>query len=128
VSFFLHADAAPHVAVQKIPCGTLNRSTMLRCNMESADKLQLALDDLLADLRHARRTEALGRMALIAWCEVRPWARKAGEPELAAWVSEIFVHSPHPSREAFLRAVDELIGRLAAVLERRRRPQHTDPA
>ena len=103
---------------------------MLRCNMDAADKLQLALDDLLADLRHARRTEALGRMALIAWCDVRPWARKAGETELAAWVSQIFVHSPHPSRAAFLRDVDELIGRLAAALERRRqiRPSGSGPA
>lgn len=96
--------------------------------MNTADKLQLALDDLLADLRHARRTGELGRMALIAWCEVRPWARKAGETELAAWVSEIFVHSPHPSREAFVRDVDDLIGRLDAVLERRRRLQPAGPA
>jgi hypothetical protein len=92
---------------------------MLRRNMKSAVQLDLALDDLLAELRHARRTGDMGRIALIVWCEVRPWARQAGEPALAARVSEIIVHSPHASRTAFLRDVDDLIDRMAAVLERR---------
>jgi len=92
---------------------------MLRRNMNSAQSLHLALDDLLAELRHARRTGDMGRMALIVWCELRPWARRAGEAELAERVAAIMVHSPHGSRADFLRDVDALIELLARVLQRR---------
>lgn len=82
---------------------------MLHCNMTLSNTLQLALEDLIADLRHARRTGDLGRLALVAYCDVRPWARKAGEVELAELLSEMMTESPHPTRRAFLDLIDRLI-------------------
>jgi hypothetical protein len=84
---------------------------MLHCNMDTT-AVQLRLDDLLADLRHARRSNDLGRLALVAYCEVRRWARSAGEPVLANRVAQLVLDSPQPSREAFLAEVDALIGTL----------------
>lgn len=83
---------------------------MLRCNMNaSAPSLTLGLDDLLGDLRHARREGDLGRLALLAYCEVRRWARMAGEESLAEYSTDLVTHLPHSNRDAFLVQVDELI-------------------
>ena len=82
---------------------------MLHCNMTTAMNLQLGLEDLLADLRHARRQGDLGRLALISYCEVRRWARDAGEPELAELSSGLISSSPHASRETFLAHIDHVI-------------------
>ena len=82
---------------------------MLRCNMKTALNLQLGLDDLLADMRHSRKHGDLGRLAFIAYCEVRRWARTAGEVELEDRSSRVITGSPHDSREAFLAHIDELI-------------------
>lgn len=81
----------------------------------SSLQLQLGLDDLLGDLRHARKRGDLGRLALLAYCEVRRWARMAGDQQLAEHSSELITHSPHASREEFLAQVDELIGELERV-------------
>lgn len=48
-------------------------------------------------------------MAWLAYCEVRRWARMAGEEALAEHSSASFTHTPHANREAFLGDVDELI-------------------
>lgn len=85
---------------------------MLQCNMTRATSLQLGLEDLLADLRHARRLDDLGRLALVAYCEVRRWARDAGDHILAEHASELITSSPHASREAFLAQIDSLIREL----------------
>ena len=85
---------------------------MLHCNMTSALSLQLGLDDLLADLRHARRRDDLGRLALVAYCEVRRWARDAGDLVLAEHASELITNTPHTNREAFLGHIDDLIHEL----------------
>ena len=95
---------------------------MLHCTMTSSLKLQLGLDDLLADLRHARKHDDLGRLALVAYCEVRRWARDAGNFVLAEHASELITSSPHPSREAFLGHIDDLIHELEAL------PHTTHPA
>jgi hypothetical protein len=80
------------------------------CDMSvSSQNLQLGLDDLLGDLRHARRSVDLSRLALLSYCEVRRWARMAGDEELAAHSSELITRTPHASREEFLAQVDELI-------------------
>ncbi|MEO8120115.1 MAG: hypothetical protein ABI606_12450 [Rhodoferax sp.] len=71
--------------------------------------LQLGLEDLLGDLQFARRNGDLGRLALLAYCEVRRWARMAGEQELAKHSLEIVNSIPHASREQFMAQVDELI-------------------
>jgi hypothetical protein len=82
---------------------------MLHCTMDSATLTQLRLDDLLADLVQARRNGDLGRLALLAYCEVRRWARTAGEGDLAVHAARLVIDSPQPNREAFLAAIDELI-------------------
>ncbi|MCU0928286.1 MAG: hypothetical protein MUE62_03595 [Burkholderiaceae bacterium] len=85
---------------------------MLHRNMDMPAKLRLDLDDLLADLQHARRQGDLGRLALVAFCDVRRWARHAGEPEIADLAAAMFSVEPHPSRAAFLESIDRLIDAL----------------
>ena len=83
---------------------------MLRCNMNaSAPPLQLGLEDLLGDLRHARKRGDLGRLALLAYCEVRRWARLAGEQDLAEHSAGLITQAPLTSRDEFLSHVDGLI-------------------
>jgi hypothetical protein len=92
---------------------------MLHCNIASimniSPSLQLDLEDLLADLQHARRSGDLGRMALLCYCEVRRWARKAGQADLAAVSAAMITGSPHASRQAFLDDMDKLVQRLEAL-------------
>ena len=75
----------------------------------SSMHLQRGLEDLLGDLRYARRRGDLGRLALLLYCEVRRWARMAGDDRLAEHSSELVTHVPHASREEFLAQVDDLI-------------------
>jgi hypothetical protein len=82
---------------------------MLRCNMTTSLSIQLGLEDLLADLHHARRHQDLGRLALLGYCEVRSWARQAGEPGISEHSGQIFTQDPCVSKEAFLAKVDLLI-------------------
>ena len=83
---------------------------MLRCNMNaSPPPLQLGLEDLLGDLRHARKRGDLGRLALLAYCEVRRWARLAGEQDLAEHSAGLITQAPLTSRDEFLSHVDGLI-------------------
>lgn len=74
--------------------------------------LQNGLEELLGDLGFARKSEDLGRLALLAYCEVRRWARDAGEQELARRSSELISASHHASRAEFLTVVDGLIAEL----------------
>jgi len=91
---------------------------MLHCNMTASTLLQLSLDDLLADLRHARRQGELARLALLAYCEVRRWARQAGETEVAEHAAAMITETPYASRESFLAQVDGLIRELDEVRSR----------
>jgi hypothetical protein len=70
------------------------------------------LDDLLSELRNARRHDKLGRLALLAYCDVRSWARQAGEIGVANQSMAIFTNHPHAKKEAFLEQVDALIAEL----------------
>lgn len=90
---------------------------MLHCNMDSRRVMnsQWDLDDLLADLHHARRRADLGRLAFVAYCDVRRWARGAGRDGLAEQASRIVTDSPHQSREEFLAQIDQLIASLEAL-------------
>jgi hypothetical protein len=91
---------------------------MLHCNMNAPSALQLTLDDLVADLRHARRRGDLGRLALIAYCEVRRWARQARESRIADHSAAMITAEPHVSREAFVGQIDELISELEQLQSR----------
>ena len=86
---------------------------MLHCNMNASSlSLQNGLEDLLGDLRFARKKGDLGRRALLTYCEVRRWARQAEAKELARHSSALVSNFPHASRDDFLAAVDELIAEL----------------
>lgn len=71
--------------------------------------LQVGLDDLLSELQDARHYGELGRLALLAYCDVRSWARQAGEIGVAHHSTAIFTDHKHASKEVFLQQVDELI-------------------
>jgi hypothetical protein len=86
---------------------------MLQCNMSTSSlPLQVGLEDLLGDLTYARRRGDMGRLAWLAYCEIRRWARVAGEQELAKHSSELMTSAPQANREAFMAQIDELIAEL----------------
>ena len=92
---------------------------MLRCNMtQLSQNLRLGLEDLLGELRYARRIDDLGRLAAISYCDVRRWARLAGKEGLAERAAEIVTECPHPSRASFLVDVDHLIDEMERALSR----------
>lgn len=92
---------------------------MLQCNMTvTAESLQLGLEDLLGEMYFARRSGDLGRLALLAYCEVRRWARIAGEQALAEQSSGLIHNGPHANRDAFIADVDALIDELEHARER----------
>jgi len=80
--------------------------------MNTDERLKLSLEDVLAELWHARRRDDLGRLALLSYYEVRRWARLARNEQLAAHSQELVLGSPHPNRRDFLSAVDQLIAEL----------------
>ena len=88
---------------------------MLRCNMTRTLTFQRGLHDLLAELQQARAQGDLGKLALLCYCELRRWARDAGESELAAHCTGLITGRPHASRQAFLTDIDALISELAAL-------------
>jgi hypothetical protein len=88
---------------------------MLHCNMNVSLSIQLGLDDLIADLDHARKCGELGRLALLAYCDARSWARQAGVLSVAEYSMAMFSEEPHQSREVFLVRVDHLIEELKRV-------------
>lgn len=71
-----------------------------------------ALDDLLADLYHARKRGDLGRLAFVAYCDVRRWARAEGRTVLADQAAGLLTESPHIDRDDFLERIDQLISQL----------------
>jgi hypothetical protein len=80
--------------------------------MNTDERLKLSLEDVLADLWHARRTGDIGRLALLSYCDVRRWARTAHHHGLAARSHELVLSCPHYDREDFLFAVDQLIAEM----------------
>jgi hypothetical protein len=89
---------------------------MLHCTMNtSTAPLQISLEDLLGEMVHARRNDDMGRLALLAYCEVRRWARQAGEAGLAERSTALITRHPHGSRDQFMTQIDELIHELEQV-------------
>jgi hypothetical protein len=91
---------------------------MLLCSMGEYLGVYLGLDDVLGELQYARRRGDLGRLALLAYCEVRRWARQAGEPKLAASSLALVTDNPLPTRSEFLHRVDDLIADLEVARAR----------
>jgi hypothetical protein len=83
--------------------------------MHLSESLRLGLEDLLADLWHARRTDDLGRLALLFFSDVRRWAQLAGKEGLAERASAMVLACPHASRAGFVSQVDLLIAELESV-------------
>jgi hypothetical protein len=90
---------------------------MLRSNMRTLSSgLTLALQDLLGDLRAARTEEDLGRLALLAYCDVRRWARQADQPKLAELSLALVTSCPFADRESFLSQVDRLMAEATMIV------------
>ena len=77
--------------------------------MNTDQRLRLSLEDVLADLWHARRSGDVGRLALLSYCDVRRWARVAHHEQLARHSQQLVLDCPYANREEFLSAVDRLI-------------------
>lgn len=76
------------------------------------------LEGLLGDLDIARGQGDLGRLLLLTYCEVRRWARLAGESTLAQHASQLMSDCPHCDRASFLGRVDGLVDELQECLAR----------
>jgi len=85
---------------------------------ELPDGLRVGLEDLAGEMAHARRTEDLGRLALLSYCEVRRWARLAGEQRLADLSWALVTDHPAGDRKAFLNQVDDVVTELERVCNR----------
>lgn len=98
---------------------------MLHCNMtDSTASLQLGFEELLGDLQFARSSGDLGRLALLVYCDLRHWARAAGEYDLAKHSSALISNGPHASRDDFIADVDILISELEQAGIRILNPQN----
>jgi hypothetical protein len=75
----------------------------------------LNLEDVLGSLLFARRAGDLGRLALLAYCDVRRWARWAHRDALAEAAADLITQQPFPSRADFLSSVDDLITELEHI-------------
>jgi len=82
------------------------------------ESMRRGLEDLVGDMVHARRNADLGRLALLCYCEVRHWARLAGEQRLAELSYVLIAQQPVSERKEFLRRVDDVIAELEDVCER----------
>ena len=80
--------------------------------MSHSQNIQLVLEDLLADLYFARRHDELGRLALLAYCDVKRWARIASKPDVADTALRMFSEIPCVSKADFLQSIDMLISML----------------
>lgn len=80
--------------------------------MTHSPNIHLLLEDLLAELHFARKHDQLGRLALLAYCDVKGWARMASKQEVADTALRMFSEIPCTSKVDFLRSIDELIAML----------------
>lgn len=82
------------------------------------ESMRRGLEDLAGDMVYARRNADLGRLALLCYCDVRHWARLAGEQRLAEMSCALIVERPACDRKDFLSRVDDVIAELGNVCER----------
>lgn len=78
-------------------------------SMDGSHNAHFALEDLLSDLQAARQLEQLGRLALLAYCDVKRWARQSGKTDVADLVMRMFSENPCLSKDDFLQGMDHLI-------------------
>ena len=77
--------------------------------MVTATQLRAGLEDVLAELHHARRSGDFGRLAVLSYCDLKRWARVAGNESLAQRSWELIFKCPHATRDDFLTEADTLI-------------------
>jgi hypothetical protein len=94
---------------------------MLHRNMTKELGLAFALEDLLADLRFCRRNEQVGRLAFLAFCDVKAWARSAGNADVAHTVHQMFLETPYRNKNGFLAEIDNLISTLELQVQESQR-------
>jgi len=82
---------------------------MLHCNMDSPGSVQLALEDVLASLWHARRAGDIARLAHVGYSEVQRWARARRDHVLMAHARALLTDCPYRNRDEFMFAIDRLI-------------------
>ena len=91
---------------------------MLQRSMNASKQpidLQNDLEDILGSLQFARRSEDLGRLALLTYWEVRRWARIARHELLAEHAAKVITEHPHLTRVEFLEIVDGVIEELKTI-------------
>jgi len=86
--------------------------------MNLSVSLRTGLEDLTGEMVYARRNGDLGRLALLCYCEIRRWARLAGEERLAHLSCAFVTEHPAKDRREFLERVDHVILELGEVCER----------
>ena len=94
---------------------------MLHCSMNDesvTDRLRDRLEDLAAEIGDARRRMDLGHLAALCYCEIRPWARRAGERRLADLSWRLSMQPLPLDRAAFLAQIDRLIEELEQTCAR----------
>ena len=84
-------------------------------NASKQPDLRTDLEDILGNLQFARRSEDLGRLALLTYWEVRRWARVAHHELLAANAAKVITEHPHLTRVEFLEIVDGVIEELKTI-------------
>lgn len=102
---------------------------MLHCNMTASTlsgSLLFALEDLAAEVLHARRDLDLAQLATLCYCEMRPWARCADERRLAELSWALCIQRPPLDKAAFLGQIDLLIEELEHTCERAGLPDAAD--
>jgi hypothetical protein len=82
---------------------------MLHCNMTQPGSLQLALEDVLAALWHARRSGDIARLAHVGYSEVQRWARERRDEVLMGRARALLTDCPYRNRDEFMFAIDRLI-------------------
>jgi len=82
---------------------------MLHCNMSDPGPAQLALEDVLAALWHARRSGDIARLAHVGYSEVQRWARARRDEVLMARARALLTDCPYRNRDEFMFAIDRLI-------------------
>ena len=80
--------------------------------------LREGLEDLAGEVRYARRQDDLGHLASLCYCEVRRWARIAGEDRLADISRRLVTDLPANNRQMFLQHIDCLLAELEEVCQR----------
>lgn len=65
--------------------------------------------ELVADLLFARECEQLGKLALLAYCDVKRWARETGRSDVAEMSVRLVSESASMDKQTFLRGIDGLL-------------------